>query len=342
MKFVANKLAAKLKPLRYGVPANPTLPQSDCVIFQDGKAFTFSGEVFAVIDLPFPVVGAVNYKQLYEVLVKYGPAEVEIVPDGATFEVQKCNGKSKTKFTYDPQIILSLQSVLQPVADGWKPVPAEFGDAVKMCESVVELVRTDEVMSSINVTPKCMEAVSATQVVRCRCPLDIPNRFLARGGILEGMQSIEPKELQYVENNNVQWFYLRNAGVSVATPVYKDDFVSEMDDYLAPSLFKVKFPSELLADIPVACAVLEKKDKLVVSLRGGKCFVSANGKHGVHQIEADLEEPVQQEMTFQIAPDLFQYVISKFTECTVSQHGIRVRSDKLMYTAAVELRNDGI
>jgi hypothetical protein len=327
VKIIASDLVNTLVPLQYGVPKAPTLQQSDCVIFQDGKAYTFSGDVFAITDCDFPLTGAVNYQQIVDVFRKYGDALVDVEAMETALVVKK--SRSKTTLPYEPDILLSLAALETPDPNEWKDLPSSFPDAVRACESVATKVKMDEVLSSINITETCMEAASTSQIIRHNCDMPIQERFLVRSGILGGLLKSIPEYYQVINN----WLFLKSATTVYAVPIYKDSFIDELDSYLAPGDNKVIFPKDLLDDIPLIRSVLDKGVDVTVSLKEGKCELFANGVRGNHVVDADMVSPV--DFSFNINPDLLQRILTEFPECTVSDAGIRVQTPEYQYSAAI-------
>ena len=334
MQCVPGEVVKNLALLQYGVPSTPTLKQSECVIFQAGKAYTFSGDVFAIVDCDFGFEGAVNYKALQDVLNKYAASEKEVdieVDSNTNTVLQVKRGRSLTKLPFDPAILLSIAPVSNPDVNGWKELPEAFGKAVIACESVAQITRGDDVLSSINITPTCMEAASTVQIIRHNCDLDISGRFLVRAGILGKLIKAELTEYQVVG----EWLFLRSGEVTFAVPVYRDAFIDDIDTFLSPAKTSVEFPEELREEIPFVKAVLTKGEDMKLTLADGKCTIEANGIRGTHTSDVDMITPV--EMSFRITPELLGRVLNEFPVCTISEKsGIRVKHDEFSYAASVE------
>lgn len=326
---IASTLVSKLLGLQCAVPSTPTLLQSECVIFQSGKAYTFSGDVFAIVDCSLDFSGAVKYKDLMDVLRKYGESEITIEAlSESVLSIKR--GRSQTKLPFDSQILLSIANVGSPNPDGWLKLPEKFIEAVTACESVALPGRVDDILSSINITPTCMEAASPAQIIHHLCALDINSRFLVRAGILSKLVKTNPTEYQVAD----KWFFLRSNSVTFAVPVYYDEFLSGIDQYLQPAEYAISFPEGLLADMPLVTTVLDKGETMQVALEGTKCVITAAGSHGVHTSEADMSIPV--DLSFKIAPPLFQRILQEFPSCTISSGGIRVQNENFSYAASVE------
>ena len=319
----AKRLANTLAPLQYGVPKMPTLRQSDCVVFfhapTGNKAFTFSGDVFAITNCDFPIMGAVVYKQIIDVLRKYGEAEVEIEVDDTETALIVKKGKSKTKLPYEPTILLDMTSVVPPNPNAWKELPDSFATAVNYSESVATKTKQDEVLSSINITGKVMEAASTAQVIRYQCALDVPHRFLIRSGILGGLLKTMPEQYQ-VQGD---WFILKSAAATFAIPAYQDAFVDDLDSYLAPGANPVTFPTELLEDIPLIRRVFGRSKDVNVSIKDGKCSLWIKGMagEGEHKAEVDMVSAIDVE--FAINLDMFEHILRESLECYVDANVIR-------------------
>ncbi len=329
MKLNAEDLTKKLTPLQIGVPTTPTLRQSECVIFQSGKAYTFSGDVFAIVDCDLGFEGAVSYKSMIDVLQKYASAEVDLdLLHDTTLRIKR--GRSQTKLPFDTTIMLSIAMVASPDPAAWLPLPEEFPKAVAACESVAQITRGDDVLSSINVTPTCMEAASTSQIIRHHCALNIADRFLVHAGILGKLIKAELTEYQVVG----RWFFLRSPEVTFAVPVYLDKFIDDIDTFLQPADTAVEFPAELREELPLVKAVLGKGETMQVTLSENKCSIEADSPRGNHAAEVDMVTPLP--ITFGISPDLLGRILNEFPACTISSGGIRVQNDAFSYAASVE------
>lgn len=328
MQIKANALVSTLSPLQYGVPNSPTLRQSECVIFQEGKAYTFSGDLFAIVDCDLGFTGAVPYKPFFEVLQKYGEDDVSIDVAETTATVKR--GRSRTKLPYYSDILLSIQAVDTPDPACWSPLPASFTQAIQACEAVARVTRTDTVLSSLHFTGQDIEAASPAQIVRYKCPLAITERFLVRAGILGRLVSSGVGEYQVSD----KWLFLRSDKVTFAVPIYKDDFIPNLDSYLQPTQWLFEFPKELLADMPLIGVILGRDGLLKVQLENDVCTLIADGSRGNHTVSIDMGTPCN--ITFKISVALFNRILSDFPCCTISDSGIRVNNAEFSYAASVE------
>lgn len=331
IKVLANELVDNLAPLQNGVSKSPTLRQSDCIIFQSGKAYTFSGDVFAIVSTPYWAYdGAVNYASLMEVLKKYKDSEVDIeLQDSSTLVIKR--GRSKTKLPFESTILLSISVVPTPDPLQWSELPPEFQSSVAIAESVAKVVHGDDILSSLNITPTCIEAASTSQIVRCKCELGIGHRFLIRAGLCEKLLKSCLSEFQLIG----RWFLLRSSAVTFAIPVYLDEFIDDIDAFLKPAEFCIEFPSDLWPDLALIKTILSKDELMQVTLADGKCTIEADSSKGNHTAEAEMATPC--DMSFKISPDLFSRLLTEFHECTISKCGIRVNNATFDYAASVEI-----
>jgi len=138
--------------------------------------------------MDFPIMGAIDYKQIVEAFDNYGDAEVELTATDTVLTVTK--SIRKVNISYEPTILLNMTSVAPPNPNEWKELPDSFATAVKYCESVATRIKHDEVLSSINITGEVMEAASTAQVIRYQCALDVPHRFKPRFGVSRSRSSM--------------------------------------------------------------------------------------------------------------------------------------------------------
>lgn len=330
MNVVASELLARITLLHGGISKTPTVRQSECVVFQSGKAYTFSGDVFAVTDLDLGFNGAIKYSLLVDILQRAGENTVEITPLDSKGGIQISCGRSRSTVPTERPLIQSLSSVAEPPTS-WLPLNKEYRKAILSCESVIVRSDLDEVLSSIHFDLDKIEAGSTSQLIRIHLPSPFPKRFLVRGGILKKLFICGVTEMQL----NDKWLFFKNDSTVYGTPIYDDAFLA-LDSYFQPASEIIVFPREELLKELQLCGVFERGCVLKVELdsQASVCRLSSNTSKGKFDCEMPMNTPIS--IKFKISPDLFMRVLSDFEECTIGSNGIHINTPFLSYAASIE------
>lgn len=330
MRVKAIDVLNKIKVLAVGMSATPTLRQSDCLIFQSGKAFTFSGDSFAITSLDLGFEGAVDFKLFQNLLSRYGEQEIDIDKvDAHTLKIA-C-GRSRSKLDFNERVFLSISAISQPT-NNWIPIEESFIDAVSKCESVVSPNRMDDVLGSIHIDIGKIEAASTAQIMRVNIQSPFNRRFLVHGGVLGSFfKAAKLTEMQLSGN----WLFMRNQEVTYATPVYDDAYL-DLDSLLQPVSADVTFP-DLANELNICSVLMSKGDLLGIELDSGASLLrlSVNTKSGKHESEVSMTSPV--DVKLKIDPGLFRRILGEFGGvCSLASNGVRVITPELSYAASVE------
>ena len=330
MKVKANDVLNKIKVLAVGLASAPTLRQSDCLIFQSGKAFTFSGDSFAIISLDLGFEGAVDFKLFQGLLTRYGEQEIDIDKIDAHSLKVAC-GCSRSKLDFNERIYLSIAAISQPT-NNWIPIEESFIAAVNKCESVVSQSRMDDVLGSIHIDIDKIEAASTAQIMRVNIQSPFNKRFLVHGGILGTFFKSAKLNMMQVSGN---WLFLKNDEVTYATPIYDDAYLN-LESYLQRTSADVTFP-DVSNELSICSALMSKGDLLGVELDSNASILrlSANTKSGQHESEVSMVSPI--DVKFKIDPGLFRRILTEFGgKCSLSTTGVRVITPEFSYAATVE------
>ncbi len=336
MKIKSDELKLYLDDLGHCAVDNMTqVENSDCVTFMGGKAYTFSTLGLVISNLDLDIRGMVRYSDFSDVVDKYyklyRDEELEITrQDDARMSIRR--GRSRTMLPCPMNVSLKAFRLPNIIEEDWKPLPDGFFKKISACEAVFPRnLTSDKVSSCLNITPTCVEALSAAMAVRCFWDLDIPCRFLIKNGRLSTVKLSHTKEYQLCQ----QWFCLRSDRSTFCVPVFRDVY-ADLDRYLKSGRYSVVFPPEASHDVQLLSKFIKGKGKsglLYVEFCGSFCRISGTSGSGRHEVEVPMQCP--DDYRFWVTPDSFEHLVS-FGNCVFGEDAVYCSNDGMTCAVSIE------
>lgn len=335
VEIQASELNDKLAYLAFGASKTASkLEYSDCVMFLGGKAYCFSGSSVAIVPLDLGFEGSVNYADLseYARTSSYVNSSAIIRIETNGNKVVLGNNRSVTQLPYTPNVVLTLDTVANPLDDEWKPIPPGFNKAIKRCESVyTREIMSDNILSCIHVTGKCVEAATPEQAVRVQCTMDIPHEFLikfGRVGRLFGAKFPTPEEYQICE----KWMFFRSFDTVFGIPISRDKFVT-LDRFFIPGDQEVVLPDAVSMDLPFFQRFYTQDgNSILLAFKGDHCELSIRARRGQHSVDIPMECPNGE--SYLVTPALLR-TLAKYGKCSFTGNRVYIKTDDMDYAASV-------
>ena len=336
MEIKAAELNEKLTYLAFGVSKTISqLAYADCVMFNEGTAYCFSGSTQSSVSLDLGLTGAVNYSDLSNQIRMLTYADPDMVLDifseGNTLVMKR--GRSITRFPFADHVPVTLETLGVPDPDGWEMVPQGVKLAIKKCEAIfTRQVVSDNILSCIHITGECFEAATPEQVIRVKCPMTVPFPFLVKFGCLGrlfGAKYPDPAEYQI----NGKWLFFRNLDTVFGIPISRDSFVS-IDRFFDGAGEEITLPDEESLDIQFFNSFyVPGCSGIRMEFRGDTCSLSLKTKRGQHSVEFPLVCPKNE--TYYVTPGLLR-VLAKYGKCSFTGNCVHVKTPTVDYTASVQ------
>lgn len=333
----------RLDSVRAGILRKPEILQSECLVFRNGRVYTFNGSIAFRIKsgLPKKFTAVVPAIDLLATLHKI-TAETMIVrkgkheDEGAVYFAQK---NEEVWVRSEDEVTLPIDQIEPPVE--WVPLPAEFSEAIGV---VQDCTASDpqKNLGQIHVMPKYVEASDSFQSARYRIKTTgfPPEGIMLRG---DAMKLLSPLGMTKVSVTD-SWVHFRNPNglmVSVrraaADATYPDISASfDMGDDarkttlpsgLAEAVEKATpWSSQIADDGPGGMILLE--------LRRGACRVTGLGITGGYRKKLILDyndEP----LSFKIGTKIIEVICKKFNEVLVNQDKLAVVAGRWKYVTSL-------
>jgi len=124
------KLYDQLNKANQAVSKGEIIVQSDCFVFMgDGKVYTYNDEIAIICEVEVNLKGAVKASELLSFLGKLKVKQITI--KSSEQQMLIVAGKVTAGFAYSKEIGMPIEDL--HMLDNWKPLPAQFTKAVKVC-----------------------------------------------------------------------------------------------------------------------------------------------------------------------------------------------------------------
>jgi len=315
-----------LESVSAGLSPRETLPQSTCLVFKDGKVWTFNDEIACsrAIDLGFS--GAVKAKSFMDVLAKIPDDEIDL--DSSDGEVLIRGHMKKGGVRMEQEILLPIDGI--DVPEVWKSLPEDFGDAINVVHSCASTDQAQFVLTCVHLHPDYVEACDASQIARYPLDTGVEKSILVRAKSLKQLISYDMKEVSETDN----WIHFKNAeGLVISCRRYLEDY-RDMSEFLeTDGAESVQLPGgleEMMSRTSVFSVENADGDAVLVDLQKDLIVIGANGSSGWWK-EAQKVNFTGQPIRFLVSPKLLLEVTKKSTECRVGEGKLCIDAGKFQY-----------
>jgi len=336
-KVNREELLNQLEMVQPGLSPKDVVEQSSCVVFEDGRVFTFNDEVFCSMDCCLDVTGAVPAKPLLAILHKMPEETLSIEVADETLVIK--GKRRRAKLRMEAEITLPKDSVEMPKEDRWKELPEDFCTAV---ETVRECAGSDEThfsLTCVHVHPEWVEACDNFQVTRFNIETGLKKPVLVRS-----------KSLMYVSTLSVAewastkaWLHFRTSkGLVISCRKYREDY-PDLQRILDVSGSPASLPKGL-AEAASLAEVFSAEDadnnEVEVSLLPGKVKIKGEGAAGSY-IETKKMSYKGPSLKFTISPKLLVTITKRHHECEVTSGALKVDGGRFVYVTSLGQVGDG-
>lgn len=326
-------LLLSLESVAPGLASREVIQQSTCVVFHDGKVFTFNDEVACSRETPLKgVEGAVKAKPLLDLLSKLKEDEIEVEVTEEEFLIRGKGKKSGIR--KEAEILLPVDAVETP--GEWKDVPAEFTEAISIVSACTSSEESQFVLTCVHLTADCVEATDRYQIARYPIQTGLSRDILVRG---ESIKKIIPLDMtKYSETDS--WIHFKNEnGLILSCRRYLDEY-PELGRFLSTEdTDPVTLPGglqEMVAAAEIFSAESTTGNAIAVDLRQDRIVFEGEGASGWYK-EMKKISYTGSPIRFMIAPKLLLEISKKSNSCGVAPGRLCITSSKFYYTTCTNV-----
>lgn len=334
MRVNREELLRKLESVSPGLAVKEAVEQSSCFAFKGGSVVTFNDEVACRTKCDVGFEGAVAAKPLLELLAKMPEEEVDVGPtDGGLLVKGK---RRRSTIVMEADITLPVGVVDRP--DKWRPVDAEFSEAISIVQHCAGKDYTHFYTVCIHITPDYVEACDNFHAARYPVATGVVEPCLVKK---ESIKHIVGLGMTKVGATNA-WLHYRNPSGLVFSLRREQDDYPEVDGILEVRGTKTTLPNGLADAIgraEIFSSENPDENKVVVELRAKQLSLRGRGASGWYEERRDVVWNGSP-FAFTISPNLLLEILERTNECYIADNRLIVDNGKFVYVTSVEQTKD--
>ncbi len=319
------ELLRKLECVADGLARTPSVSQSDCFVFKDGKLHTFNETVACILPFDLGVTGAVSSKELLQVLKKHDKDELDVFEEEGNLIIKVPQEKTSIRMEDKIRLPLKMDS-----PERWRPLPQDFWEAVSFVQNCCAKKDKKQLLTCVHLSNKWVEASDRYQVARWYIDLDLVRPILIRREALKGAAGLSMTEF----GESQSWAHFRNAaGLVLSCRRYLEEYPN-MTSFLDVTGKTLKLPKELDGALSRASVFADTDDLgfVRVDLRRDKLKITGTGANGKHRAVRDCSFDGE-EMSFGANPKILSEIGKKTDTAVLSKGRMKFSSDKWVFVA---------
>lgn len=338
MKVDREVLLRALNSVRPGLAVRETVAQGSCVVFHEGKVWTFNDEIACQCKSPLNIEGAVKAEPLLKLLDNLKDEKIDVSAEDGNLLV-KCKptkGRSrKVKFRLESEILLPIEMLEEP--DEWRELSDDFDEAMAIIHSCADSGSSEyqQPLSSIHISPGYIEATDRYQIGRYYLDIGVDESILVKAEAMK--KAIGNGFVQVSETKS--WLHLKNANGLIFSCRRDVQNYFDFDEFLkADNLDSWKLPNELEEAASMAQIITSEavEDSVTVDLRKDKVIIKGIGPSGEYAEMKELTydgEPIK----FVILTKLLIELTKKSNECMIGDGFLLINGEKFVYSTQTDL-----
>jgi DNA polymerase III sliding clamp (beta) subunit (PCNA family) len=278
MKVNRQDLVDVLALVKPGLASKEIIEQTTSFVFSGGRIFTYNDEIAVSHDTPLDIEGAVQAKEFYDLLTRYGSQEVDVsmVKDNL---VIKSRG-SRTELALQAEVTLPLKELGKP--KGWMPLPETFAEGVGFCAFSAGKDMTKPILTCIHVHRSIIE--SSDNYRFTRYTMKKPGKTFADPLLIPAIAAIQLPKYKPTEVTTTKgWAHFRNEQRTVFSCRTWSGKYPDLSKHVPKKGMQVKIPSQL-DEVLMRAEVLGEKDPwgtlVDLEISQGRITIKAQGATG--------------------------------------------------------------
>lgn len=331
MRYERESLLLKLQVVSPGLATKEAVEQSSCFVFRGGRVITFNDEISCSIECDIGFEGAVAAKPMIELLDKMAESEIEIGPSDTGSEIIIVGKRRRAGITCEAEITLPVDSMERPKK--WRPVDADFADAVSMVQQCAGKDQSNFCLTCIHMTPEFIEAADNFQAIRYPVATGLKRECLVKKDLIKHIVGLGMTEVSETDT----WIHYRSPSGLVFS-VRRD-----MTDYpeLGSILEVTGTPTTLPGGLAQAVEKAEifsadsaENNVVEVSMRNGQLRIRGVGVSGWYEERKNVRWEGDS-ISFNIAPKLLTAVTARANDCSIAPGRLKVDGGKFTYVTSL-------
>lgn len=329
MRINRLRLLQQLECVEPGLSTREVTEQSSCVVFQEGRVFTFNDEVSCSAECDLDAHGAVHAAPLLSILRKLVEDEIDV--EVGEDEMKIIGKRRSIGLRMESQILLPIGAVKPPKR--FTDLHPEFCEAVNIVQQCASKNEAFFNVTCVHVHPNWVEACDNYQLSRYDLETGVKQPFLVRRDAIKHIQQLGMTQFGETES----WVHFRNTnGLVMSCRRYVEQY-PDLSKLLKVKGSKMTLPkglTEAVERASIFSAENTEQDEVMVDLSPGRVRVRGTGISGWYKETRKINYDGAP-LSFMIPPQLFITIVKRFNDCEVTKDKLKVDGGKFIYVTTL-------
>lgn len=315
-----------------GLTPSDTTEQSSCFGFHDGMIYTYNTEILCRIPSPAPIEGAVDAKELLELLKEIPADVIDIRPEDGYLGINCKKPMLKSGVTMQAEMLMPVfGDNIETPADDWRPLAEGFSEAVRLVYACCSKDQNKVALSKVHIHPQYVEAADNYHGARYRIETPIDEPCLTTRLSCSHIGQLGFTEISVTDN----WLHFRNDTdlIFSCRRLDSDDYPEIGSFFSDKETIPAAFPKTLLQTIKRAAIFSRSRtddDIITLSLKPGLLVIEGRSDRGFVREQKKISY-YGQDMTFRVSPKLLANVLSEYQDYCLGQFKLLVKRKNFRY-----------
>ena len=332
-------LIAVLESLFPGVSPKEVVQQSSCIIFSEGRAFTYNDEIACSRDCELKIEGAVPAAIFVNTLKKMPDETVEITQEKNKLTIK--GKRRKASIVIDEEILLPIDAIREDMDEKeWEALPTRFCEGIEAVRGVTSTNDSFFSFTCVHVGPDFIEACDNTQAARFTLETGLESSLLIRFDAALHLGGLAASH--FIQTDT--WMHFRqseDSSLCFSVRVYCEDYPS-LESIFDAKGSKIAIPDSLIPAIETAnlfSSETSDDDFVIVNIKPsdkkgkGVLRIKGQGVFGSYSESKKIKFSGTKGFEFLSYPKILIEAIKRAHECFISEKAIRIESGDLVYIA---------
>ena len=342
MSIMLNKteFLQALDAVRPGLVTRSEILQSNCLVFRNGKVFTFNGNISCRIKsgLPNDLVAVVPAHELISTLHKIS-AETIVVKKGKRNDENILSFIQKDESVWvrmDEEVTLPIDQIEQPKE--WQKLSPDFSEAIGVVQDCTASDPQKD-LGQIHITPNYVEACDGFQLAKYKLKTGFDKSFMIRG---DAMKFISPLGMTKVSLTET-WIHFKNPSglvVTVRRTVADSEYPDISKFFIMENAKSTVLPNGLGEAVDIATTWAQQilddgpGGMVLLELKKGACRVYGIGLTGGYKKKLKIDY-TGKTLRFKISTKILSMICKKFNEVQINEEKLSVTTSRWQYVTSL-------
>jgi len=337
MKLERKKLLDVLKVVKAGLAKEDIAGQSSSFVFTGETVHTFSDEIMISHPIETDFTGAVEGKELHDILSKLKEEQVDITVVDGELQIKGKKRKAGIRMYEETNLPENMAEMVSKLK--WKKIPKNFLEQAKRAMFCVSRSSALLTLCCIHCKDGIIESCDNMRMLRCNLDESLDDEFLIPGSVVGELLKINPKNVtKYAVKKN--WIHFQMPEGAIFSSRLIDGNFPDLDKILEDDNGKtVSFPQNLKEILDKASVFTssqegESGELVEIAFEKNAFTLKGEGNTGWYEEEGEVEykgKPFQ----FYININFLKEIAGSMDKAIVGKDKLRLEGEGFVHVVCL-------